>query len=85
MDALPRERSAARPRVRGGLIEKPSSAGHADSAGELYWGGLAGTQWWISPRAGVAGVMMAQRHMGFFHPFAFQFKQLAYEAVKRGG
>jgi CubicO group peptidase (beta-lactamase class C family) len=71
--------------LAGGLIEKPSSAGHADSAGELYWGGLAGTQWWISPRAGVAGVMMAQRHMGFFHPFAFQFKQLAYEAVKRGG
>jgi CubicO group peptidase (beta-lactamase class C family) len=71
--------------LAGGLIEKPSPAGHADSAGELYWGGLAGTQWWISPRAGVAGVMMAQRHMGFFHPFAFQFKQLAYEAVKRGG
>jgi CubicO group peptidase (beta-lactamase class C family) len=70
--------------LAGGLIEKPSPAGHADSAGELYWGGLAGTQWWISPRAGVAGVMMAQRHMGFFHPFAFQFKQLAYEAVRRG-
>ena len=70
--------------LAGGLVEKPSPAGHADSAGELYWGGLAGTQWWISPRAGVAGVMMAQRHMGFFHPFAFQFKQLAYQAVKHG-
>ena len=28
--------------------------------------------------------MMAQRQMAFMHPFAFEFKRLAYEAVKRG-
>jgi hypothetical protein len=28
-------------------------------------------------------LVMAQREMGFAHPFATEFKQLAYEAVKR--
>jgi hypothetical protein len=46
---------------------------------------MAGTQWWISPKTGVAGLLMTQRHMAFFHPFAVEFKRLAYEAVKRGG
>jgi hypothetical protein len=29
----------------------------------------------------MAGVMMAQRQMSFVHPFSFEFKRLAYEAV----
>jgi CubicO group peptidase (beta-lactamase class C family) len=69
--------------LAGGLILKPSPLDHPDSAGELYWGGVAGTQWWISPKTNVAGVMMTQRQMSFVHPFAFEFKRLAYEAVKR--
>ena len=69
--------------LAGGLILQPSPLDHPDSAGELYWGGVAGTQWWISPKRNVAGVMMTQRHMSFLHPFAFEFKRLAYEAVKR--
>jgi hypothetical protein len=28
--------------------------------------------------------MMAQRQMAFIHPFSFEFKRLAYEAVKQG-
>jgi CubicO group peptidase (beta-lactamase class C family) len=66
-----------------GLISNPSPLDHQNSAGELYWGGVAGTQWWISPKAQVAGVMMTQREMAFVHPFAFEFKRLAYEAVSR--
>ena len=31
----------------------------------------------------LAGVMMTQRQMAFVHPFSFEFKRLAYEAVKR--
>jgi hypothetical protein len=27
--------------------------------------------------------MMTQRQMAFIHPFVFEFKRLAYEAVKR--
>jgi CubicO group peptidase (beta-lactamase class C family) len=68
--------------LAGGLIMQPSPIDHPDAAGELYWGGVAGTQWWISPKNNMAGVMMAQRQMSFIHPFAFEFKQLAYEAVK---
>src|SRR5262245_785267 len=71
--------------LAGGLIVEPTPLDHSASAGELYWGGIAGTQWWISPKANVAGVMMTQRHMGLSHPFAIEFKRLAYEAVTRKG
>jgi CubicO group peptidase (beta-lactamase class C family) len=70
--------------LAGGLILKPGPFDHADAAGELYWGGIGGTQWWISPRRNMAGVMMAQRYMSFTHPFSFEFKRLAYDAVGRG-
>lgn len=70
--------------LAGGLIIKPGPFDHADAAGELYWGGVAGTQWWISPQRSMAGVMMAQRQMSFVHPFSFEFKRLTYDAVGRG-
>ena len=70
--------------LAGGLILKPGPFDHADAAGEFYWGGVAGTQWWISPRRNMAGVMMAQRQMSFVHPFSFEFKRLAYDSVGRG-
>jgi CubicO group peptidase (beta-lactamase class C family) len=68
----------------GGLILQPSPIDHPDAQGEIYWGGVAGTQWWISPKRNMAGVMMAQRQMAFIHPFSFEFKRLSYEAVKQG-
>jgi CubicO group peptidase (beta-lactamase class C family) len=71
--------------LAGALTVQPSPLDHGDSSGEFWWGGMAGTQWWISPKTGVAGLLMTQRHMAFFHPFAVEFKRLAYEAVKRGG
>ncbi|MGQ0684837.1 serine hydrolase domain-containing protein [Bradyrhizobium sp.] len=70
--------------LAGGLILKPGPFDHADAAGELYWGGVAGTQWWISPKRNMAGVMMAQRQMAFVHPFSFEFKRLAYDALGQG-
>jgi CubicO group peptidase (beta-lactamase class C family) len=70
--------------LAGGLIQKPGPFDHADAAGEFYWGGVAGTQWWISPRHNMAGVMMAQRQMAFTHPFSFEFKRLAYDAIRQG-
>jgi CubicO group peptidase (beta-lactamase class C family) len=69
--------------LAGGLILKPGPFDHPDAAGEFYWGGVAGTQWWISPKRNMAGVMMAQRQMSFVHPFSFEFKRLAYDAVKQ--
>jgi CubicO group peptidase (beta-lactamase class C family) len=70
--------------LAGAVTVHPTPYDHADSAGEFWWGGVAGTQWWISPRTGIAGLLMTQRQMAFFHPFAIEFKRLAYEAVKRG-
>jgi CubicO group peptidase (beta-lactamase class C family) len=69
--------------LAGALILEPSMFDHQDARGELFWGGRAGTQWWISPGRNTAGLIMAQREMGFAHPFAVEFKRLAYEAVKR--
>ena len=69
--------------LAGGLILEPSAFDHQDAIGELFWGGFAGTQWWISPKKNTAGLIMAQRQMGFTHPFVVEFKRLAYEAVKR--
>jgi len=69
--------------LAGALTLQPSPFDHGDSTGEFWWGGMAGTQWWISPKANVAGLLMTQRQMAFFHPFAIEFKRLAYEAVKR--
>jgi len=52
-----------------------------NSTGEFQWGGVAGTHWWICPQANTAGVLMAQRQMGFWNPFFFEFKRLVYEAA----
>lgn len=70
--------------LAGALIVQPSQLDHEASTGELYWGGVAGTQWWIAPRANTAGLLMTQRQMAFAHPFAVAFKKLAYQAVSRG-
>ncbi len=50
------------------------------AVGELQWGGLAGTHWWVSPATGLAGVVMTQRFFGFWHPFWFDYKSRVYEA-----
>jgi CubicO group peptidase (beta-lactamase class C family) len=69
--------------LAGCVIVEPSRLDDKDSKGEFYWGGIAGTQWWISPKANVAGLLMTQRQMSFFHPFAIEFKRLSYEAVRQ--
>ena len=47
--------------LAGALILEPSAFDHQDARGELFWGGRAGTQWWISPKKNTAGLIMAQR------------------------
>jgi CubicO group peptidase (beta-lactamase class C family) len=69
--------------LAGGLVQQLSPIDHPNSIGELWWGGLAGTQWWIAPNLNLAGLMMTQRQLGFFHPFAQEFKRLVYEALNR--
>jgi CubicO group peptidase (beta-lactamase class C family) len=65
----------------GAVTLAPSRFDPPASAGEFHWGGLAGTHWWISPQHHMAGVLMTQRHMAFWHPFSFEIKQGIYHAV----
>jgi CubicO group peptidase (beta-lactamase class C family) len=67
----------------GALTVQPSSIDPPGSAGEFEWGGAAGTHWWISPAHNLAGLLMTQRQLAFWHPFSFEFKRLVYQAVGR--
>ena len=42
---------------------------------------LAGTHWFISAATGLAGVVMAQRHFGFWHPHWFAYRRQVYAAA----
>lgn len=46
---------------------------------EYHWGGLAGTHFWMAPRADLTGICLTQRMPGFFHPFSRDFKRLVYQ------
>jgi len=65
----------------GAVTFAPTPFDPPNSAGEFQWGGVAGTHWWICPQTNTAGVLMAQRQMGFWNPFFFEFKRRVYEAV----
>ncbi len=66
----------------GFAIKTAPAAGEPDVAvGEYHWGGMAGTHSWMSPAAGIAGIIFTQRLPGFWHPFSQDFKRLVYQAV----
>lgn len=69
--------------LAGAVTIEPSALDPPASRGECQWGGLAGTHWWISPCTGLSAVLMTQRKMSFWHPFAFDFKRLVYQAMGR--
>jgi CubicO group peptidase (beta-lactamase class C family) len=65
-----------------GAVTRSASALAPEAAvGELQWGGLAGTHWFIQPQRRVIGVVMAQRFMGFWNPFWFLWRRRVYEAL----
>jgi CubicO group peptidase (beta-lactamase class C family) len=65
----------------GAVVRRASSLEPAGAVGELQWGGLAGTHWFINPVNGLAGVVMCQRHFGFWHPAWFAYKRQMYAAA----
>lgn len=67
----------------GAVTLRPGENDPADAEGEFEWGGIAGTHWWISPRHNIAGLLMTQRQMAFWHPYSFEFKKLAYAAMMK--
>jgi CubicO group peptidase (beta-lactamase class C family) len=69
----------------GGAVTRGVSEVQPNSpVGEFQWGGLGGTHWWVSPNTGIAGVLMTQRHWGFWNPFWFEYKQKVYDAIAKG-
>ena len=65
----------------GAVTFEPGWGDTPASVAEFQWGGLAGTHWWISPQAGLAGIFQTQRHFAFWHPYYFECKPLIYQAV----
>jgi CubicO group peptidase (beta-lactamase class C family) len=49
----------------------------------VYWGGLAGTKWFFSPREDLAAVLMTQRYMGSELPFWPDFMRALRQDLRR--
>ncbi len=91
-DQLPPERSVrfeqtgAIPSLGFGLVgaitRSASTLQPNTPVGECQWGGLAGTHWWMDPASGVVGVLMTQRHFGFWNPFWYAYKHQMYAALQ---
>lgn len=62
------------------VIEDPAAAGGIGSAGESYWGGAAGTIFWLDPEEELVGIVMIQ-HMNVQVPLRAAFKALTYGAI----
>ncbi|MEO8027987.1 MAG: serine hydrolase domain-containing protein [Bryobacteraceae bacterium] len=51
------------------------------SEGEYYWGGAAGTRFWLDPAEQMFGVFMVQILPNGTLPYAERFRQMAYQAI----
>jgi len=65
----------------GAVTRSASDLSPAAAVGELQWGGLAGTHWWLHPASGAYGVLMTQRFMGFWNPFWWAYRRSVYQAL----
>jgi CubicO group peptidase (beta-lactamase class C family) len=65
----------------GSVTVEASDADPGSAPGELQWGGLAGTKWWIVPSQRVACALMTQRYMGSDLPFWPEFRTLVRQAL----
>ncbi len=62
------------------VVEDPTAVGGNTSAGEYYWGGAAGTIFWVDPVEELVGIVMIQ-HMNVQVPLRAVFKALTYGAI----
>lgn len=56
-------------------------SGAAGSVGEYFWGGAAGTRFWIDPKEQMIGIFMIQILPHTNLTYGTQFRQLAYQAI----
>jgi CubicO group peptidase (beta-lactamase class C family) len=63
------------------VVKDPGETGILGSIGEHYWGGAAGTGFWIDPQEQMIGVFMVQilPHTGL--NYRTQYKAMAYQAI----
>jgi CubicO group peptidase (beta-lactamase class C family) len=62
------------------VVEDPTATGGTSSEGEYYWGGAAGTIFWVDPKEELTGIVMIQ-HMNVRVPLRATFKALTYGAI----
>ena len=55
--------------------------GAIGSEGEYYWGGAAGTRFWLDPKEQMFGVFMVQILPNGQLPYAERFRQMAYQSL----
>jgi CubicO group peptidase (beta-lactamase class C family) len=63
-----------------GVITNPNITPAISSRGELSWGGIAGTQFWIDPEEEIIGIAMVQLYRSPW-PLRFDFKVATYQAL----
>lgn len=63
-----------------GVVTEPQFMPDLASKGELSWGGLAGTKFWIDPKEEIIGIAMVQLYQSPW-PLRFDFKNAAYQAI----
>lgn len=63
-----------------GVITNPGITPAISSKGELSWGGIAGTQFWIDPEEEIIGIAMVQLYRSPW-PLRFDFKVATYQAL----
>lgn len=54
---------------------------HPMAMGEYFWGGMAGTHSFFSPRADLIGFNLTQRMPGYWHPFSHDWRAEAYRVA----
>lgn len=62
------------------VVEDQTATGGIGSNGEYYWGGAAGTIFWLDPVEDLVGIVMIQ-HMNVQSPLRAAFKALTYAAI----
>ena len=63
------------------VVLDPGPAKTAGSAGELYWGGLASTAFWVDRSTGVTAAFYTQLVPSSTYPIRSQLRQLVYSAL----
>jgi len=69
--------------LAGAVTVAPSMRTPHAAPGDFTWGGIAGTQWWISPKINCAVVLMTQRLPALLHPYILEIIHLVRRAVTR--